>query len=460
VALGAFIAIPAHAQTGTTGTYSYLTVTGTAAINFLDIQGNSAIIGSWITNTSQPGVTFTYFEGTGGTSASFTTTLTRPVATENWLRLDGSGNAWPVMELDQSNQLVLTGSQTSGAGSIVIDPTVGQITVNGNQVLTSGSSLYISSSGLVGIGETSPTEKLEVNGSVYFEGTQSTLGIDAAPVGNIALYESNNYSGTTTNVFGFYDSPQITSYNYGYTGYFTLATYSGSGAIPRISGFEMGNPRGSGTKTTVSALYIDALTAGVTNYGVYLSNTPNGGSLASSGSTNITIIPGVGGSIGFNVANPIAMLDVSSSSTMVERLTNTAAPGAASGAGISSYTSTLPTAASQRVGYYTFGANDSGTGRNAAAIQAYSSQAWVSGSAVGAYMTFSTTPNNSLSRVEALRIAQNGYVGVGTTNPQAELDVNGGIHLSGTLDVSGSNVVLVNQAGDLSMGPFTAGTPP
>jgi hypothetical protein len=111
--------------------------------------------------------------------------------------------------------------------------------------------------------------------------------------------------------------------------------YNGSAAIPAITGFRIGNPGGSGPKTAVYGLEIDALTSGSTNYGVYLSNAPNGGSIASSGSTNITIMPGTGGYVGFNVSTPVAMLDVSATNTMVVHMTNTATPSATSGAGIS-----------------------------------------------------------------------------------------------------------------------------
>lgn len=81
----------------------------------------------------------------------------------------------------------------------------------------------------------------------------------------------------------------------------------------------------------------------------------------------------------------------------------------------------------------------------------------------------------------------NGYVGVGTSSPQASLDVNGGAHVGGALVVSGSttingclavsgtavtsgstttivttgsNLLLIPQQGDLSMGSFTNGAQP
>jgi hypothetical protein len=177
------------------------------------------------------------------------------------------------------------------------------------------------------------------------------------------------------------------------------------------------------------------------------------------------------GFVGIGTSAPIAVLDVSATNTMILRVTNSGTPSTSSGGGISGYLSTIPTAANQRLGYYTLGAFDSTVGRNAVAIQGYSSQAWVSGSALGSYLVFQVTPNNSTSRPEVMRIAQNGYVGIGTTNPQTILDVNGstyvrgrlivtGTLVGGTVVASGSNLALVPQQGDLSMGSFTAGATP
>jgi len=83
-----------------------------------------------------------------------------------------------------------------------------------------------------------------------------------------------------------------------------------------------------------------------------------------------------------------------------------------------------PTAADQRLGVFVFGEND-GTYRNSIALSGYSSQAWTPGLAQGSYLTFQVTPNGSASRSEALRIDQNGHIGIGTTAPQYLLSVNG-----------------------------------
>ena len=91
------------------------------------------------------------------------------------------------------------------------------------------------------------------------------------------------------------------------------------------------------------------------------------------------------------------------------------------------------------------------------------------------YTTASGASTNSLT--ERVRITPNGNVGIGTTSPSATLDVNGGVHIattakvngsfivtgtmvSGTVVASGTNLAMVPQQGDLSMGTFTAGATP
>lgn len=129
------------------------------------------------------------------------------------------------------------------------------------------------------------------------------------------------------------------------------------------------------------------------------------------------------GNVGVKTTTPEFPLQVNNSSSNVLGLLYTGSMSTTSGAGIQSLTSTGPSAADQRLGFYTFGARSSGTSYNPIAIQGFSSQAWTLGSAQGGYLTFSTTPNGSATRTERMRIDQNGYVGVGTTGPGSPLTV-------------------------------------
>ena len=129
------------------------------------------------------------------------------------------------------------------------------------------------------------------------------------------------------------------------------------------------------------------------------------------------------GNVGVKTTTPEFPLQVNGTSGNILGLVYTASLSPTSGAGIQSLTSTGPSAADQRLGFYTFGVRSGGTSYNPIAIQGFSSQAWTLGSAQGGYLTFSTTPNGSSTRTERLRIDQNGYVGVGTTAPGSPLTI-------------------------------------
>jgi hypothetical protein len=60
-------------------------------------------------------------------------------------------------------------------------------------------------------------------------------------------------------------------------------------------------------------------------------------------------------------------------------------------------------------------------------------------SAAGGMLTFETTPLGAATRAERMRIGSDGSVGIGTTNPQVALDVNGGIRPGASTAVTTCN---------------------
>jgi|GEM_PF-1428645 len=62
---------------------------------------------------------------------------------------------------------------------------------------------------------------------------------------------------------------------------------------------------------------------------------------------------------------------------------------------------------------------------------------FISNESAPAYIIFGTTPNGSLQRVERMRIAPDGNIGIGTNDPDYSLDVAGDINFSGNLYQNG-----------------------
>lgn len=128
--------------------------------------------------------------------------------------------------------------------------------------------------------------------------------------------------------------------------------------------------------------------------------------------------------VGIGTTVPGAPLEVDGTGTSTGWFVSTGAVSASGGSGLSGMISLEPTASGQRLGFLTFGRDSSGTAFNSLAIQGFTSQAWTDNSAEGSYLTFSTTPNNSATRAEVMRLDQNGNVGIGSTTPNSALDIS------------------------------------
>lgn len=132
------------------------------------------------------------------------------------------------------------------------------------------------------------------------------------------------------------------------------------------------------------------------------------------------------GNVGIGTDAPRYKLTSSGSGVDILGIISTTVSSAGSGAGIQAGLSTAPTAQGHRLGFYTLGVLDSPTlYRNGIAISGFADQAWTLGSAQGSYLTFATTPIDSTTRTEVMRLASTGNVGIGTTSPAFALDVYG-----------------------------------
>jgi hypothetical protein len=355
---------------GTSGTYGNLNVTGTATISgTLDVPSNNTYFGTVTGGTSA--VTTGYYDGTSGTGATLTSGLTRPSAAWIWGHITTSGSATPAMALSASNnQLILTGTQASSPGSIILDPTAGKISVNGAPVLLSGTSLIFNSYGDLGIGTTSPDAQLDVEGSGNVILNAGEVGIGANPT-----TQPQNSGAPVSDLF--ISDPVQASINLTTTANGSDEDYTASIEMIQFNDGPGNNLVGQ----------IDAQDAGFPAVGLY---QPKQLAIWSGGPGGILIL-------------------------------------------------------ARDWPYYPSGV--SGTG----------------GPIVFASGHYDTG--------EAMRITPARYVGIGTSTPQRLLDVNGfarfkgaivasGTLISGTYVTSGTNLALVPQQGDVSMGNFTGGAIP
>jgi len=190
--------------------FGNITVTGTASVNEIDVSGPLEIIGNYASfgsqtgSSSMPGVSFNYSEANSGTNASFTQILTRPLASWNVQRTGSLVNA---MQLTSTNQLVLTGTQSVNPGMIVMDPTAGLITVNGQQVLTSGSLFSVGNtylSGGLGVGTSDSTPgTIQTSGNATIGGnlmaptlSSGSGALEIQPGGQHTYFNGTNENGT------------------------------------------------------------------------------------------------------------------------------------------------------------------------------------------------------------------------------------------------------------------------
>ena len=82
-----------------------------------------------------------------------------------------------------------------------------------------------------------------------------------------------------------------------------------------------------------------------------------------------------------------------------------------------------------RLGYFLFGSTDGTNLYHATGLTAMADGDW-SSTSTPAYFSFLTTPTGSATRVERMRIASSGNIGINTSTPQATLDVQGGVRIN------------------------------
>lgn len=103
------------------------------------------------------------------------------------------------------------------------------------------------------------------------------------------------------------------------------------------------------------------------------------------------------------------------------------------------------------------GHTGSGFSATRAALIVKASENWT-GSANGVDMLFATTVNGTATRTERMRIANNGFVGIGTATPVASLQVSGSNPQIYVTASSGGSAQFIGQSANGSLDTPTAVT--
>jgi|GEM_PF-3112111 len=343
----------------------------------------------------------------------------------------GIGTATPQSKLDIvgggkfTDVVNLYNGTGASSPSIVLDPVNGRILLNGQSLLTPNAS------GNVGIGTSTPTAKVTVQGNASGTTFQTT---NSNGVQKFTVDDNGDIStGAPTAAH-----IQITATG----GSQALAEYYQGAANPRWAiGRDLlgGGMAGLGFGSDAASISATGSAIGEPSQKTLALYTSDGTAL------NERMRIDAGGNVGIGTTTPQAKLHVYNS-----------AVAAASGNEVlrigTLYDGTIPGSG----GYISFtDAGNTALGQIRSTLEANGQ--------VG--LSFSTY-NSGLT--ESVRISNSGNVGIGTPTPQAKLDVNGDAKVSGTATISGAAtmsgsvtmsgpVTIVKRQGDIVMGVYGNG---
>ncbi len=449
-----------HAQVGigTTSPLSTLDVRGSASFNV--VSKTSAYTLSISDNTvvfnGSAATTFTLPSATACTGREYwiknSSTYTLTIATSSSQTIDGN-STWAMSNQYEAVMLMSDGTNwivkqqavpTQGSGWI---PGGNSVSTARNLGTTSNMDLPIitnntermraTSGGNIGIGTTTPSEKLEVNGNIKaanirtygFTRTVPTTVNDAVDIGSFAL----------TNGGAFFDiSIVVPASGFSVSKYYSLPIkYSQTGGAWNIA-----------TPTTTSGSY------GGNDFDMDVNVNGGTASLRIRRSTGSTV-----GTAYVTIKHQGVVSDVFTSSTTVNTVTapSTSYSGLAAGS----------TTVSNSLSGTNLTTTVNGTAATALDISpAINSTAWSktgnSGSTAGTNFIGTTDAVDFVAKTNAterIRITSAGNVGIGTSSPAEALDVNGNIRATNirTYGVTRGMPTTINDAVDIGSFNFSNG---
>ncbi|MCR4330832.1 MAG: hypothetical protein NUV49_03050, partial [Patescibacteria group bacterium] len=191
---------------------------------------------------------------------------------------------------------VCVGGAGGGGSGTVGSGTTGQLPyyAGSGTTLTATSSLFLATSGYVGIGTSTPAQKLTVAGNILLDGTSGQSIYSTRSGGTKQLLLSTNSDGTN-NFYGYGDSLAITAVN-GAT-YFHAS--DGSGSIMTL----LAGKVGIGTTSPYAKFSVVNTTGGTTPLFTVASSTSGAGTTTAFHITSQ-------GNVGIGKSNPTAKLDI------------------------------------------------------------------------------------------------------------------------------------------------------
>ncbi|MEO8637952.1 MAG: tail fiber domain-containing protein [Candidatus Taylorbacteria bacterium] len=373
--------------------------------------------------------------GTNALAGSFTATSSNATSTF------AGGITSPCFSIDGIT--CITGGGGGGSGTVG-SGTTGQFpyfAANGT-TLTATSSLFLASSGNVGIGTITPSGQLSININ------RANSGYKTWDVSSQGVFDG--YQNTSDSVKRILDIVAIGSQDGtqggGVIRFITNPATSNTGVeAMRID--RTGNI-GIGTTTPLAKLSVKGAgsTTGVNFQTTNSSDTPL-----------FTILDS--GNVGIGTSAPQQQLTLSGTSSvsmLTEIFSNDTASGGILGLKARGTLGT-PAVPQANDNLFSIGAGGYNTvtmyNYNKAFFGMKASQTWTS-TANGTYMTFETTPNGSTTRAERMRITDAGNIGIGTTTPSAKLQISSDtsiLRLSSSVGTNGFDFARSTVTGGLEI---------